>query len=455
MYTLLVIDDESAIRVAVLGILQGEKYRVLLAEDGIVGLSVLEKERVDLVILDAELPRMEGLDVLREVHRRRPDLEVLVVSGHGTLHMAVQAVRLGAYDFIEKPLSTDRLLTAVRNGLSIAALRSETRRLRCDPIREEEIVGDSEQIREVRLLADQAALTDARVLITGENGTGKELLARRIHRTSSRARGPFIAVNCAAIPHTLIESELFGHEKGAFTDAAFRRKGRFEAADGGTLFLDEIGDMSLSAQAKILRAIQELRFERVGGDESLEADVRVMAATNKDLGAQIAAGCFREDLYFRLAVLTIRMPSLQDRPKDIPILCQRFLEGRPGAAGAVRTLSEEALFILSEHDWPGNVRELLNLMERITILSDEPIISGATVRRLLGASDRPRAAISLLPEEYRNLMLAEAKERFERNYLVQKLRECGYTITKTAQAAGIYPSALHAKMKKYRIKSGE
>ena len=330
MSTILVIDDEPAIRAAVRDILQDEHYHVLLAEDGIVGLETLETERVDLVILDVRLPRMGGMDVLKEIRRRKPELEVLVVSGHGSIDMAVQAVRLGAFDFIEKPLSIDRLLTAVRNGLSMAILRAENRRLRSSKLGEDEIVGDSAAIREVRALADQAARSDARVLITGENGTGKELVARRIHLASTRAAGPFIAVNCAAIPDTLIESELFGHEKGAFTDAVSRRIGKFEAADAGTLFLDEIADMSLSAQSKVLRAIQDLRFERVGGEKSMESDVRVMAATNKDLEAEIAEGRFREDLFFRLAVVLVRVPPLRDRREDIPVLCRRFLAQRPG-----------------------------------------------------------------------------------------------------------------------------
>jgi len=455
MNTILVIDDESAIRAAVRDILQDESYRVLLAEDGIVGLSILDSEKVDLVILDVRLPRMGGMDVLREIRRRNPEMEVLVVSGHGSIDMAVQAVRLGAFDFIEKPLSIDRLLTAVRNGLSVASLRAENRRLRTEVLGEEDLVGDSRAMADIRALADQAARSEARVLITGENGTGKELIARRIHRGSDRSQGPFVAVNCAAIPDTLLESELFGHEKGAFTDAVSRRVGKFESAEGGTLFLDEIADMSLSAQSKVLRAIQDLRFERVGGEESLSSDVRILAATNKDLEKEIEAGRFREDLYFRLAVVLIRMPPLRERKEDIPALCRSFLAPKPGSKGGVREISPEGLRILSEHDWPGNIRELKNLMERVSVLSDEAEISAGTVRRLLGGEGRDSPKDALVPEEYGKLKLLEAKERFERNYLVQKLRESGYTISKAAQAAGVYPSALHAKIKKYGIESGE
>ena len=455
MNTILVVDDEPAILTAVRDILQDEKYRVFLAEDGIVGLEILETERVDLVILDVRLPRMGGMDVLREIRRRKPETEVLVVSGHGSIDMAVQAVRLGAFDFIEKPLSIDRLLTAVRNGLSMASLRAENRRLRVEVLGEDEIIGDSEVMRGVRALADQAARSDARVLITGENGTGKELIARRIHRGSERAQRPFIAVNCAAIPDTLIESELFGHEKGAFTDAVSRRIGKFESADGGTLFLDEIADMSLSAQSKVLRAIQDMRFERVGGEESLSSDVRVVAATNKDLEKEIEAGRFREDLYFRIAVVLVRLPPLRERKDDIPALCRHFLRPKPEAKGEARQISPEGLAILAEYAWPGNIRELKNLMERVSVLSDETLISADTIWRLLGCEDRGTQEKSLVAEEYRTLKLSEAKELFERNYLVQKLRESEYTITKAAQAAGIYPSALHAKIKKYGIESGE
>jgi len=455
MNTILVIDDESAIRAAVRDILQDEHYRVLLAEDGIVGLSILESERVDLVILDVRLPRMGGMDVLREIRRRNTEMEVLVVSGHGSIDMAVQAVRLGAFDFIEKPLSIDRLLTAVRNGLSVASLKAENRRLRIEVLGEDDMVGESPAMKDVRALADQAARSEARVLITGENGTGKELIARRIHRGSDRAQGPFVAVNCAAIPDTLLESELFGHEKGAFTDAVSRRVGKFEAADGGTLFLDEIADMSLSAQSKVLRAIQDMRFERVGGEESLSSDIRIMAATNKDLQKEIEAGRFREDLYFRLAVVLVRLPPLRERKEDIPALCRCFLTPKSGTKDLARVISPEGLQILAEHEWPGNIRELKNLMERVSVLSDETEISANTVQRLLGREGRDSLQEALIPEEYRTLKLLEAKERFERNYLVQKLRESGYTITKAAQAAGMYPSALHAKIKKYGIESGE
>ncbi len=454
MNTILVIDDESAIRTAVRDILEDERYRVFLAEDGIVGLGILETERVDLVILDVRLPRMGGMDVLREIRRRKPETEVLVVSGHGSIDMAVQAVRLGAFDFIEKPLSIDRLLTAVRNGLSMASLRAENRRLRVEVLGEDEIIGDSEVMCQVRTMADQAARSDARVLISGENGTGKELIARRIHRGSERSQGPFVAVNCAAIPDTLIESELFGHEKGAFTDAVSRRVGKFEAADGGTLFLDEIGDMSLSAQAKVLRAIQDMRFERVGGEESLDADVRVMAATNKDLEKEIEAGRFREDLYFRLAVVLVRLPPLRERKEDIPALCRRFLAPKGGSRDAERSVSPDGLRFLAEQEWPGNIRELKNLMERVSVLSDEREITEATVRKYLG-NGRGAPEAALVPEEYRSLRLLEAKERFERNYLVQKLRESGYTISKAAEAARVTPGALHAKMRKYGIESGE
>jgi len=318
------------------------------------------------------------------------------------------------------------------------------------------IVGKNRRLLEAKRMAEKYAKTDAAVLIVGATGTGKELFAQAVHKASGRKAGPFVCVNCAAIPKDLLESELFGYETGAFTGARQRGKtGRIELAHKGTLFLDEIGDLPQGAQSKILRVLETKKIERLGGLRSVEVDFRLVAATNKDLGAGIAAGRFREDLYFRLAVVLVRVPALRDRREDVPELCRRFLAQRPGGNGEGRELSAAALRFLSGHDWPGNVRELRNLMERVSVLSDEREISEETVRRLLGAGERVLPDPGLLPEEYGGLKLLEAKERFERKYLVQKLRESEYTITKAAQAAGIYPSALHAKMKKFGIESGE
>ena len=452
--TILVVDDEPGVRTTVREVLEDERYRVLVAEDGQTALDLLDVDPVDLVVLDVWLPRVGGMDVLGRIRETRPGLETIVISGHASVDMAVQALKLGAFDFVEKPISLDRLLASVRNALAIRELRAENRRLKRAAAPTAEIVGSSPAMRTVRALVEQSARSDARVLVEGENGTGKELVARRIHELSDRADGPFIAVNCAAIPDTLIESELFGHEKGAFTDASSRRIGRFEAARGGTLFLDEVGDMSLAAQAKVLRAVQELRFERVGGEETIEADVRVIAATNKDLRAEIAAGRFREDLFFRLAVVPIALPPLRERPGDAVELAVRFLEAQAAAGEAPRSFSPEAARLIADHPWPGNIRELRNFVERLDVLSDEREIGAETVARLLGARP-PRADRPLVPEEYLGLGLAAAKERFERNYLVQKLRDNGYTVAKAAEAIGVYPSNLHAKIRKYGIGTNE
>jgi two-component system, NtrC family, nitrogen regulation response regulator NtrX len=453
MATILVIDDEPGIRSTVRDILEDEGYEVLVAEDAIVGLEAMEVHRPDLAVLDVWLPRMGGLDALAEMKKRRPEMEVLVVSGHGTIDMAVRALKLGAFDFIEKPLSMDRLLTATRNALEIGELRRENRDLRraaSSSIEAEPLVGSSAAMCELRALIDQAAPSDARILITGENGTGKELVARSIHAKGKRAGRPFVEVNCAAIPDTLLESELFGHEKGAFTDAVSRRAGRFEAADGGTLFLDEVADLSLSAQAKVLRVLQEMRFERLGGERTITVDVRVIAATNKDIRAEIGAGRFREDLYFRLAVLPIRMPPLRERSGDVPELCRHFLTKTATAGAPEREISEEGLTLLSARPWPGNVRELANFIERLAVMSDERLVSAATVARVLGEGERTKPA-PLVSDRYGSLAFAEAKELFERDYLVQKLRECDYNVAKAAESSGIHPSGLHAKIKKFGI----
>jgi two-component system, NtrC family, nitrogen regulation response regulator NtrX len=453
MATILVIDDEPGIRSAVRDILEDEGHEALVAEDAVVGLEMMDARRPDLAVLDVWLPRLGGLDALARMREARPDMEVLVVSGHGTIDMAVRALKLGAFDFIEKPLSMDRLLTAVRNALEVASLRRENRELRravAAPLEVESLIGSSAALGEVRELIEQAAASDARILITGENGTGKELVARQVHAKGRRAGGPFVEVNCAAIPDTLLESELFGHEKGAFTDAVSRRAGRFEAADGGTLFLDEVADLSLQAQAKVLRVLQEMRFERLGGERTISVDVRVIAATNKDVRAEIAAGRFREDLYFRLAVVPIRMPPLRERLEDLPELCRHFL-ARAAASGAPeREISPEAVAALQARSWPGNVRELANFLERVAVMSDERLVTPETVARVLGGPGRPTAE-PLVGKRYRDLPLVEAKELFERDYLAQKLRECDYNVARAAAAAGIHPSGLHAKVKRFGI----
>lgn len=454
MGAILVIDDEPGIRATVKDILEDEGYRTLTAEDGPMGLDILRRESVEVVILDVWLPRMGGIDVLKAIKSDHPAIETIVVSGHASIDMAVNAVKLGAFDFIEKPLSIERLITAVRNARSLSDLRLENARLKRTTVEQDNLMGSSVRMSEVRELIEQSARSDARVLITGENGTGKELAARRIHELSARATGPFIAVNCAAMPDTLIESELFGHEKGSFTDAVARRKGKFETAHTGTLFLDEIADMSLSAQSKMLRAIQEMRFERLGGENTIEVDVRIIAATNKDLRQEIQAGRFREDLFFRLNVIPLRMPSLRERPEDIASLAEFFLGRLVG--GAERRLSSGAVTALTTHEWPGNVRELKNFIERISVMSDEEEISAETVEHFIARADGN--APELIQDRLdilSGLRLSEAKDAFERGYLLHNLQKHGYNIARTSETIGVYPSTLHAKIKKFGIEAGE
>ena len=454
MGAILVIDDEPGIRATVQDILEDEGYLALTAEDGLAGLELLKRESVDVVVLDVWLPRMGGIDVLKAIRADYPAVEVIVISGHASIDMAVNAVKLGAFDFIEKPLSIERLITAVRNARALSDLRLENARLKRTAQESDDIIGTSAVMADVRELIEQSARSDARVLITGENGTGKELAARRIHELSARALGPFVAVNCAAMPDTLIESELFGHEKGSFTDAVARRKGKFETAHTGTLFLDEIADMSLSAQSKVLRAVQEMRFERLGGESTIEVDVRVVAATNKDLRQEIAAGRFREDLFFRLNVIPLRIPALRERPSDIAELASFFIARH--SDGAARHLSGPALAILEAYEWPGNVRELKNFIERVSVMSDEDEISAETVEHFIArpggaASDPALDRLDILSE----LRISEAREAFERGYLLHNLRKHGYNIARTAESIGMYPSNLHAKIKKFGIEVGE
>jgi two-component system nitrogen regulation response regulator NtrX len=456
MSTILVVDDEPGIRTTVKDILEDERYSVLTAEDGLLALETIREKTVQLVILDVWLPRMGGMDVLATIKRDYTDIEVIVISGHANIDIAVRAVKEGAFDFLEKPISLDKLLTVVRNALQVAALKRENRTLRSTLAADDEIIGTSDALKKVFEVIDQAAHSDARILITGENGTGKELAARQIHRLSGRCERPFVAVNCAAIPDNLIESELFGHEKGAFTDAVSTRKGRFEQADGGTIFLDEVADMSLSAQAKVLRVIQELKFERLGSERSMSVDVRIIAATNREIAKEIANRKFREDLYFRLNVIPVHIPPLRERPEDIPLLIECFFSrfDRPELGIPNHNVSREGMELLQSYEWPGNVRELKNLVERLSVMCAETELSAETVRSFMdNSSHRPDASAS--PEDIRDLMgmkLNDARDKFENDYILQKLKENGYNISKTAEAIGIYPSNLHAKIKKYGIR---
>ena len=374
MPRILIIDDEKAIRNTLREILQYEKFEVDEAGDGAEGLKKVESSSFDLVLCDIKMPKMDGLEVLAKLQELNPDLPVVMISGHGTIETAVDAIKSGAFDYIAKPPDLNRLLVTVRNALDRSSLISETKTLKRKVFKTREMIGKSEQISQIKSMIDKVAPTDARVLITGSNGTGKELVARWIHEKSQRATGPLVEVNCAAIPSELIESELFGHEKGAFTSAIKQRIGKFEQANNGTLFLDEIGDMSLSAQAKVLRALQENKITRVGGEKEIQVSPRVLAATNKDLKAEIEKGNFREDLYHRLSVIVIHVPSLKERKDDIPILAEHFVKeicedyGMP-----LKSFSADALNALQSKAWTGNIRELRNVIERLVILSDKKI----------------------------------------------------------------------------------
>jgi DNA-binding NtrC family response regulator len=376
MPKILVIDDEAAIRGALKEILEYESYEFAEAEDGIVGIKLAEKENFDLIFCDIKMPKMDGIEVLEKLKEKGIETPVVIITGHGTVETAVEALKKGAYDFIQKPLDLNRVLVTVRNASNQTALVQETKTLRkkVNKVLGSNIVGESKAIAEIKKMIDTVAPTEARVLITGGNGSGKELVARQLHEKSERSGGAFIEVNCAAIPSELIESELFGHEKGAFTSAIKTRQGKFELADGGTLFLDEIGDMALSAQAKVLRALQESKITRVGGDKDFKVNVRVFAATNKDLRKEIADGNFREDLYHRLSVIVIRVPSLNERKDDIPILANHFLNqiaedyGQP-----VKEITPSAIKALQQLDWTGNIREFRNVIERLIILSPKAI----------------------------------------------------------------------------------
>jgi two-component system nitrogen regulation response regulator NtrX len=458
MINILIIDDEPGIRITLASILEDEGYKVFTAEDALIGLDILSREPINLIFLDVMLPKMGGMEALERIRQDWPDREVILISGHANVDMAVRAVKLGAFDFLEKPLSLDKVLTLCRNALTVQNLREENRDLKKNALlSKDDIIGVSEPIEKIRSLIKQTAASEARILITGENGTGKELVARAIHRHSARAAKAFIEVNCAAIPDSLIESELFGHEKGAFTDAVSARRGRFEIAAGGTLFMDEIGDMSLSAQAKVLRVIQEQKIERVGGERTLDTDVRIVTATNKNLEQECAAGRFRQDLFFRLNVIPIAMPPLRERPEDIPILLTHFLGELD--VGTVE-LDQEALEFLKAYPWPGNVRELKNLAERIQVMYNGDRIGIKALMELVhktpdsGGNQKntpPGAGQSGPLSDIFKKNYSDAKGLFEKQYLEYQLAENEGIISRTAEAIGIYPSNLHAKLRKYGI----
>ncbi|HEY4744499.1 MAG TPA: sigma-54 dependent transcriptional regulator [Desulfuromonadaceae bacterium] len=450
--TILVVDDEKDIRASLAGILEDEGYQVVTAASGADALECAREELPDLVLLDIWMPGMDGLETLERLKKLFPQITVIMISGHGTIETAVRTTKLGAFDFIEKPLSLDKVLITVANALRMRELAVENEELKQAAGNEFELIGDSPAMSLLREQIKRVAPTTASVLITGENGTGKELVARSIHYYSLRRDKPFVAINCAAIPEELIESELFGHEKGAFTGALAQKKGKFDVADGGTLFLDEIGDMSLKTQAKVLRILQERCFERVGGTRLVTVDVRIIAATNKGLEDEIRQGRFREDLYYRLNVVPFRVPALRERPEDIGLLMPYFMhqfhrrEGREPKVFLPETLTQ-----LQRYDWPGNVRELRNIVERILIMSPGKMISPADIPGLIGEQLTDATATAKQEEAAVFGTLRQAREEFEREFIVQKLEQNDWNISRTAEVIDLERSNLHRKIKSYGI----
>jgi two-component system nitrogen regulation response regulator NtrX len=453
---ILIVDDEPGVRSSLAGILSDEGYRVEAVESGEAGLVALEKGRFDLLLLDVWLPGMDGLEVLSRVRTLEPDLPVVVISGHGNIETAVRALRMGAQDFVEKPLALEKTLVAVRNALRQRRLEAENRALKEQVSQRWVMVGESAAIRALRAEIARAAPSHGRVLIYGENGTGKELVARNVHLQSLRAERPFVEVNCAAIPEDLIESELFGHVKGAFTGALAAKKGKFELADGGTLFLDEVADMTLKTQAKVLRALQEQKVEPVGGTTAVAADVRVIAATNKQLDQEIQKGSFREDLFFRLSVIPFAVPALRERREDIPLLARHFVAEFAAEYGRrSKELAPDALTALQAHRWPGNVRELRNVIERLVIMAPGERIEAHHLPEELrgGAASSPPGEA---PRSFSSL--TAAREGFEKRYIWGAYQACGGNMSRTAETLRVERSNLYRKMKAFGLlpaRSGE
>ncbi len=444
--SILIVDDEAGVRSSLAGVLGDEGYDVTSVATGEACLDRLSRSPVDIVILDVWLPGMDGLATLEKLRERRVDTEIIIISGHGNIESAVRAIKMGAFDFVEKPLSLDKTVLVVRNALRKRQLEAENKALRETVDRRLTMVGESYLMAQLREQVAMAAPTNGRVLIYGENGTGKELVARTVHSLSRRRHGPFVEVNCAAIPEELIESELFGHVKGSFTGAVADRRGKFELADGGTLFLDEIGDMSLKTQAKVLRVLQEQVVERVGGTTSTRVDVRVLAATNKELPAEIRAGRFREDLYFRLNVIPIFVPPLRDRDADIPLLANHFiLELAREYGRRPKRFDTPAANKLRAYTWPGNVRELRNVIERLMIMVPGDTITLPDLAFLEGGQSRPQFDAGPL------LQLHDARERFERDYILQALASQNGNISRTAEVLGVERSNLYRKMRAFGI----
>ena len=448
---ILVTDDEKAIRNTLQEILEFEDYSVSTVESGQAALDFVAENDIDLMFLDIKMQGMDGLETLQAIREKGYEFPVIMISGHGTIEIAVEATKMGAYDFLEKPPDLNRLLIAVRNALSQKNLEKEYRQIKKKLPKIQEIIGESSAIDKVKKMIAKVAPTRSRVLITGENGTGKELVAKWIHEKSPRSAGPFVEVNCAAIPSELFESELFGHEEGAFTGASDQRIGKFEQADGGSLFLDEIGDMSLEAQAKVLRALQESKITRVGGNETISVDVRILAATNKDLEKEIEDGNFREDLFHRISVIPIKVPPLRERKEDIPLIakaCLQNLKKRDVSFSSI-SFSDDALQALQKKEWSGNVRQLQNAVERLGIMASGDEITKETVRDVLKTRDLKAEDLGQLADETQDFQ--EFKETAERLFLVKQLERNDWNISQTAESIGIQRSHMYTKLKKYNI----
>lgn len=467
MAKLLIIDDERAIRSTLREILEYENYDVEDVDNGIDGLELIKKNKYDLVLCDIKMNKMDGMEVLEQALALKPDVPFIMISGHGTVETAVEASKKGAFDFISKPPDLNRLLITVRNALDRGTLVTETKVLKRKVSKTRDILGNSDSISKIKETIERVAPTDARVLITGANGSGKELVARWIHEKSNRDDSPLIEVNCAAIPSELIESELFGHEKGSFTSAIKQRIGKFEQANGGTLFLDEIGDMSLSAQAKVLRALQEHKITRVGGEKEIEVNVRVLAATNKDLLKEIEDGNFRMDLYHRLNVINIHVPHLTERTDDIPVIAQSFLEEICRDYGIpTKKINDGAMAALQNLPWTGNVRELHNMIERLIILSDKVItehdvkaFANPSVGTNIGATNAAQAASVSATNTIANYdsfsNFQDYKDYAEKEFIKFKLEKNNWNVSKTADEIDIQRSHLYSKIEKFGLKRAE
>lgn len=439
-----IVDDEEGIRESLSGIFEDEGYTVLTAGTAEAAFDMLKEQTPDLMFLDVWLPGIDGIQALTKIRERNPELPIVMISGHGNIELAVNATRIGAYDFLEKPLSLERVLLVASRALERRTLELENKALKQDLTEKWRLIGNSPKMKQLSEQIDMAAKSNGRVLILGESGAGKELVAHTLHGSSTRASKPFIEMNCAAIPQELIESELFGHEKGSFTGAFERKKGKFELADEGTLFLDEVGDMSLSTQAKVLRVIETQEFQRVGGSKNIKVDVRIISATNKDLAEEVKKSTFREDLFYRLNVIPIPLPPLRERKEDIPELVDYFLGYFAAEYGQKpKKITPEGLKMLEVYDWPGNIRELRNVIERLVIMIPSNTVTPKNI--ILGEAARS--------DYFTFNTLKEARESFEKDFLIKKLEENNWNISKTAEILDIERSNLHRKIKAYDIKT--